>query len=171
MPSSAKFEAVDRIKTDIQNADVIWVVDYRGLTVKAVEELRSNVRGVDACMKVYKNSLTEFALQDLDLPSLGTILEGPSAFIFAKGDPVASAKALKTFAKANPALEIKGGLLTGAIMAAEQVHAIADLPSREELIAKLLGTMKNPLSGIVHVLNGPASAMVRTLGAIAEKAA
>jgi large subunit ribosomal protein L10 len=162
---------VERIKEDISSSDVVWVVDYRGLTVKATEELRGTIRAQEAAFKVYKNSFTELALADLGYPSLGAVLEGPSAFVFASGDPVASAKALRAYAKSNPNLEIKGGLLNKAIMSADQVLAIASLPSREELIAKLLGTMKAPLSSIAQVLNGPTTQFVRTVHAIAEKAA
>jgi large subunit ribosomal protein L10 len=101
---------------------------------------------------------------------MGEILEGPSAFVFVAGDPVASAKAIKTYARANPKLELKGGLLGGQIMTAEQVQAVADLPSREELLAKLLGTIQNPLTGLVRVLNGPMEAFARVVGAIRDQA-
>ncbi|MDR3037434.1 MAG: 50S ribosomal protein L10 [Coriobacteriales bacterium] len=171
MPNSAKVALVSQIKEEISAADAVWVVDYRGLTVKQAEGLRGKIREQGAVLKVYKNSFTQRALTDLELPSLGPILEGPSAFVFVSGDPVASAKALKVFAKENSKLEIKGGLFNKAVVSADQVKAIADLPSREELIAKLLGTLQNPLTGIVRVLNGPAEKLVRTLGAIADKAA
>jgi large subunit ribosomal protein L10 len=171
MPNQAKVAMVAEITSALSGADAVWVIDCRGLTVKQSEELRGNIRAQGASLKVYKNSLTERALADAGLPELGEVLEGPSAFVFVSGDPVASAKALKTFAKGNENLQIKGGLLNKAVVSADQVKAIADLPSREELIAKLLGTVKNPLSGIVHVLNGPNSKFVRTLNAIAEKAA
>ena len=166
MPSKLKFDIVDRIKADLAASDAVWVVDYRGLTVKEAEALRINIRSLGASLKVYKNSLTELALKELDLPALGEVLEGPSAFVFATGDPVASAKALKDFARTNTKLELKGGLLNGRVMAAEQVQAVADLPSREELISRLLGTMKAPLSGVAQVLNGPMSAFARVVGAI-----
>ena len=171
MPNTAKIALVDQIKQEVSAADAVWVVDYRGLTVKQAESLRSKIREQGAALKVYKNSFTERALSDLELPALGSILEGPSAFVFVSGDPVASAKALKEFAKENDKLSIKGGLFNKGVVSAEQIRAIADLPSREELIAKLLGTIQNPLVGIVRVLNGPAEKIVRTLGAIAEKAA
>ncbi|MCL1880036.1 MAG: 50S ribosomal protein L10 [Actinomycetia bacterium] len=171
MPSNAKVEALEKIKGELGAADFVWIVDYRGLTVKEAENLRGNIRESGAVLKVFKNSLTERALAELDLPSLDAVLEGPSAFIFAAGDPVASAKVLKTFAKANPKLELKGGLLNRSVVTAEQVANIADLPSREELIAKLMGTMKNPATSVVQVLNGPAAKLVRTLQAIADKAA
>jgi large subunit ribosomal protein L10 len=171
MPNAAKVEVVTRIKDDLQASDAVWVVDYRGLTVKQTEELRGLVRAQNASLKVYKNSFTELALADLGMPSMNGILEGPSAFVFVSGDPVASAKVLKTFAKANDALSIKGGLLNGDVMSEEQVKAIADLPSREELIAKLLGTINNPLTGIVRVLNAVPQGLVTALDAVVKKAA
>jgi large subunit ribosomal protein L10 len=171
MPSKEKFSKVALIKEDLQAASAVWVVDYRGLSVKQTEELRGSIRKAGAQIKIYKNSLTERALAELELPSLGSVLEGPSAFVFAPGDPVESAKAVKAFAKSSGKLEIKGGLLDGAPVTADQVRAIADLPSREELLAKLLGTMSNPLTGIVRVLNAVPEKFVRTLQAVADKAA
>jgi large subunit ribosomal protein L10 len=171
MPNQAKIELVSRVKEDISAADAIWVVDNRGLTVKQTEDLRRRIREQGAAFKVYKNSFTELALADLEYPQLGEVLEGPSAFVFVNGDPVASAKVLKGFAKEYESLKIKGGLLNKEVVTAEQVKAIADLPSREELIAKLIYTIRSPLSGIVQVLNGPATKLVRALNAISEKAA
>ncbi|MCL2137345.1 MAG: 50S ribosomal protein L10 [Coriobacteriia bacterium] len=169
MPNQAKYEAVSQIKSDLSSSDAIWIIDYRGLTVKEAEELRGNIREQGAFLKVYKNSLTELAVKDLGLPDFGEILEGPSAFVFATGDPVASAKALKDYARNNPKLELKGGLLNGQIISVDQVQAVADLPSREELIAKLLGTIKNPLSSVVQVLNGPMSSFARVLASIRDQ--
>jgi large subunit ribosomal protein L10 len=171
MPNKAKVELVNRIREDLSAADAVWVVDYRGLTVKQAENLRAHIREQGAALKVYKNSFTQRALAELELPSLGEVLEGPSAFVFVSGDPVASAKTLKTFAKENENLKVKGGLLNKEVVTADQIKAIADLPSREELIARLIGSIRSPLAGIVQVLNGPASKLVRTLDAIAEKAA
>ena len=171
MPNQAKIESVNRIKEDLSTADAVWVVDNRGLTVKQAEDLRRRIREIGAVYKVYKNSLTERALTDLEYPKLGEVLEGPSAFVFINGDPVASAKTLKGFAKENENLKIKGGLLNRETVTADQIKAIADLPSREELIAKFIGTIRSPLAGIVQVLNGPASKLVRVLNAINERAA
>ena len=171
MPNTEKQGLVAQIKTEVEASDAIWVVDYRGLTVKQSEALRKLLRSNGASIKVYKNSLTERAFNELELPSMGDVLEGPSAFVFVSGDPVATAKALKTFAKENQKLQIKGGLLNQAVVTADQVKAIADLPSREELIAKLLGTIANPLRGLVYVLNGPAEKFVRTLQAVADSKA
>jgi len=168
MANIAKEEAVRSIVEDIKNSTAIWVVDYRGLTVKQSEQLRRSIRETDAQMKILKNTLTKRALAELELPTLDDILAGPSAFIFTNSDPVAAAKVLKAFSKENKNLVIKGGIMDGRAVNAEQVIAIADLPSREQLIAQLLATMQGPMSGIVRVLNGPMSAFARALNAIKD---
>jgi len=171
MPNAEKIKIVAQIKEDIKASNAILVVDYRGLAVKQTEALRKIIRAQNATFKIYKNSFMELVLNELNLPPLGDILAGPSALVFVSNDPVAPAKALKVFAKDNKALEIKGGLLNGRVISADQVRAIADLPSREELISKLLGTMSNPASSLVRVLNGPAEKFVRTLQAIIDSKA
>lgn len=169
MPNVQNQESLVKIKEDLAGVNAMWVVDYRGLTVKEIQNLRNDVRGADASMKVYKNTLMHLALAELELPSLDSVLEGPSAFVFAGEDPVASAKALKEFAKSNPNLVIKGGMMDGAFLDAAQVEAVASLPSREELIAKLLGTITNPMSQIVRVLNAPMETFARCVSQIAEQ--
>lgn len=169
MPNSQNQETLGKIKEDIADVSALWVVDYRGLTVKDIQTLRVNVRETEASMKVYKNTLMHIALEELDMPNMDAVLEGPSAFVFTGADPVASAKALKDFAKTNPNLIIKGGMMDGSFVDAAQVEAIASLPSREELIAKLLGTISNPLVKTVRVLNGPMEAFARCVSAIADQ--
>ena len=168
MPNKQNIETLDKIKTDLGGVNAMWVVDYRGLSVKEIEAFRKEMREVGAIAKVYKNTLMHFALEELELPSLDAVLEGPSAFIFSGEDPVASAKAIKDFAKANPNLEIKGGMMDGAFVDASQVVAIASLPSREELIAKILGSISNPMAQTVRVLNGPIEAFARCLNQVAQ---
>ncbi len=169
MPNTVKEQTLAQITTIVKESDALWVVDYRGLSVQQSEALRGIIRAAGASMKIYKNTLVKRVLAELGLPTLDTVLSGPSAFIFIEGDPVSIAKSLKIFAKANPALDIKGGILDGREITSDQAKAIADLPSRDELIAKLLGTMQNPLSGIVRVFNGPATGLVQALRQIAEK--
>ena len=169
MPNAQNVETLESIKSDLENAGAMWVVDYRGLTVKQIQELRRAIRGADATMKVYKNTLVHLALEQTDGPDLDAILSGPSAFIFTGEDPVASAKVIRDYAKDNETLEIKGGMMDGAFLDVAQVQAVASLPSREELIAKLLGTISNPLSQTVRVLNGPMESFARVLGAIASQ--
>ena len=171
MANIAKEEIVRSIKEDLKNATAVWVVDYRGLTVKQSEQLRNAVREADAQMKVYKNTLTKLALSDLEMPTMDSILEGPSAFIFCNADPVASAKALKAFSKDNKNLVIKGGIMEGREVTAEQVIAVADLPSREQLLGMLLGVLQGPASGLARVLNGPMSAFARAVNAIKDQKA
>lgn len=169
MPNAQNKANLDLLKADLEGVNAIWVVDYRGLTVKEVQALRASIREADARMKVYKNTIMHIALEELELPNLDAVLEGPSAFVFAGEDPVASAKALKDFAKKNKNLEIKGGMMDGSFVTAAQVDAIASLPSREELIAKLLGTISNPMVKTVRVLNGPMEAFARCVSAIADQ--
>ena len=169
MPNAQNVEMLEKIKEDLQGAGAMWVVDYRGLTVKQIQELRRAIRETEASMKVYKNTLMHLALEETDSPNLDPVLAGPSAFVFTGEDPVASAKVLRDFAKTNKNLEIKGGMMDGAFLDAAQVNEVASLPSREELIAKLLGTISNPLVKTVRVLNGPMEAFARAVAAIGEQ--
>lgn len=169
MPNTKNQETLAKIKEELGGVQAMWVVDYRGVTVKEAHTLRQSVREAQASMKVYKNTLMRLALSELGLPEMGEVLEGPSAFVFCGEDPVASAKALKDFAKENKNLTIKGGIMDGAFVDEAQVNAIAALPSREELIAKILGTISNPLTQTVRVLNGPMEAFARCVSQIAEQ--
>ncbi|WP_251211915.1 50S ribosomal protein L10 [Adlercreutzia murintestinalis] len=172
MPNAENKQMLTDIKADIEGCGAMWVVDYRGLSVKEIQLLRRAVRDADAQMKVYKNTIMHIALGELDCPDMDAVLAGPSAFVFAGEDPVASAKVLRDFAKENENLEIKGGMMDGTFVDAAQVNEIASLPSREELIAKLLGTINNPLVKMVRVLNGPMEAFARVVSAIeGQKAA
>jgi large subunit ribosomal protein L10 len=171
MPTSEKEELVVEIKARLNDAGALLLVDYRGLTVKEMQELRNQLRAAGSELKVYKNSLADIAIRELALPSLDAYLAGPTAIIFTGEDPVAPAKALTTFAKTHKALELKGGLVENQVIDAEGVKAIATLPSREELIAKLLGTMLNPIVGFARVLNGPVEAFARTVAAVADQKA
>ena len=171
MPTAQKEQLVEEIKDRFADSPSVILADYRGLSVKELQQLRGKLREVGAELSVYKNSLTEIAMRELALPSMSDYLAGPTAFIFAGEDPVAPAKALTAFAKEHKALELKGGLVENQVVDAEGVKAIATLPSREELIAKLLGTMVNPLVGFARTLNGPVSAFARTVQAVADQKA
>ncbi len=110
MPNAQNKEMLTSIKEDLDGVSAMWVVDYRGLTVKEMQQLRRDIRETGSVLKVYKNTLVHLALSEAELPTLDDMLAGPSAFVFSGNDVAASAKALKTFAKANENLEIKGGL-------------------------------------------------------------
>lgn len=169
MPTVQKQDLVAEIKERFNASEAVIMTDYRGLTVKEMQELRTKVREVGGEIKVYKNTLTEIAIRELALPSMDEYLEGPTAFVFITEDAVAPAKALTAFAKAHPALELKGGFVQNQVVGADGVKAIASLPSREELLAKLFGTMQNPARGLVTVLSGPARGLATVLDAIAKQ--
>lgn len=171
MPTVTKETLVAEIKERFNASEAVIMIDYRGLTVKQMQTLRRSVREAGGEVSVYKNSLTEIAIRELALPNMDEYLAGPTAFVFVSEDPVAPAKALTTFAKENQALELKGGIVQSQVVDAAGIKAIATLPSREELIAKLLGTMLNPLTGTVRVLSGPARGLATVLDAIAKQKA
>jgi large subunit ribosomal protein L10 len=171
MPSTTKLDAVAEIKERFSRASAVILADYRGLSVKEMQQLRVKMREQGCEVRVYKNSLTEIALRELAMPDLGDLLAGPTAFTFTFGDPVAPAKAITAFAKEHKVLEVKGGIIERQVVGAEGVKALASLPSREELIARLLGTMLNPIVGFARVLNGPVEAFARTVQAVADQKA
>lgn len=160
MANAQNKQTVKDIEEILDGAKALWVVDYRGLTVKQIEELRGKVRDAGASMAVYKNTLMHLALKNKELPELTDILSGPSAFIFANEDPAAAAKAVKTFADDNDALQIKGGIMDGDQMTADQVEVIASLPSRDELLAT-----------IARLINETARSLATTINAIPQNLA
>lgn len=171
MPTQLKVDRVAQIAEKLDQNAGLFVVNYSGLSVKQAEELRRNLRESNAELKIFKNNLVKIALADKGVEGLDDILVGPTACVFYAEDPVAPAKALKEFVADNPVLEVKGGYSDGTVVSAADVQAIADLPSREELIAKLLGTMQNPMAKTVRVLNGPMQAFVTALTAIQDQKA
>lgn len=171
MPTQEKVNQVAEITEQFQASAGCWFIDARGLTVKEVQELRRNIREADGHMHVYKNKLAARALADLELPEMPEVLAGPTAFVFCNNDVAAPAKAVKDFMKEHQALEFKGGLVDGAAVSVEDALKIAELPSKEQLIAMLLSTMQAPLTGLARVCNGPVESLARAIKAIAEKQA
>lgn len=169
MPNAQNQEMLACIKEDLADVSAVWVVDYRGLTVKEIQELRRSIREADASMKVYKNTLVRIALKELDMASMDEILEGPSAFVFAGADPVASAKALEEFGKTNEKLEVKGGLMDGAFVNADQVRAVADLPSREQLLGQLAGLINGFARRIAVSINDMPGSIARAVNQVADQ--
>lgn len=169
MPNAQNTEMLSNIKADLDGVTAMWIVDYRGLTVKEAEALRGAIREAGATMKVYKNTLMRIALKDAELPTLDDMLKGPSAFVFAGNDVAAAAKAVKEFAKENQNLEIKGGLMEGAAVSAAEVEAIASLPSREELIAQIAGAISGVARGLAVALNGVPRGLAQVTKAVADQ--
>ena len=159
-----KAEVVSEIKEKFQNAKSVVLFDYRGLTVAEVTELRRALREAGADYKVYKNTLAKRAVDELNI-ELGSYLEGPSAVAISTTDATAPARILAKFAKDAKALEIKAGVVEGTVYDATGMQAIAQIPSREELISKLLGSLQSPITNFARVMNqlaekGGASACV-----------
>lgn len=169
MPNAQNQAMMTSIKEDLADVKAVWVVDYRGLSVKEVEGLRRDIREADASMKVYKNTLVRIALKELDMANLDEVLEGPSAFVFCKNDPVASAKALTEFAKGNDKLVIKGGMMDGDFVNAGQFDAVASLPSREQLLAQIAGAISGVARGLAVSINGVPSGLARTIQQVSEQ--
>ncbi len=169
MPNAQNQEMLANIKADLEAAGAVWVVDYRGLTVKEIQQLRRNIREADGQMKVYKNTIMHLALSQADLPTLDDLLAGPSAFVFAGTDVAASAKAIKEFAKDNENLQIKGGLMDGAAVSAAEVEAIASLPSREVLMAQIAGAISGVARGLATSINGVPRGVAQVVKAVADQ--
>lgn len=145
------------------------LTEYRGLTVKQLQELRRAL-GENAEYAVVKNTLTKIAAKEAGFEGFEDLLNGPTAIAFINGDLVEAAKGLRDFAKANPSLVIKGGYVDGAPMDAKEIAKLADLESREVLLGKLAGAMLASLSQAVYLLNAPLSQAARLAGALQAKA-
>ncbi len=160
-----KAAAVAELTEKFRSSSAAVLTEYRGLTVAQLKTLRTALRG-NADYAVVKNTLSAIAAKAAGLEVLTDELKGPSAIAFVTGDPVAAAKSLRDFAKANPALVIKGGVLDGRALTAADVSKLADLESREVLLAKAAGAMKAKLYQAAYLFTAPASKAVRTVEAL-----
>lgn len=166
-----KQEVINVISSKMKAAKAIAFADYRGLTVEQDTQLRSELRKAGVEYKVVKNTLTRFAARESGLEELDTYFNGPTAMASSETDPVAPAKILCEFAKKNNKLELKVGVVEGKIIDVNGMKALAELPSREVLLARVLGGLNAPISGLVNVLNGNIRGLVVALNAIAEQKA
>lgn len=163
-----KEAAVSELTDNFESSAAVMLTEYRGLTVAQLKQLRTSI-SEHATYAVVKNTLTKIAANNAGISSFDDDLAGPSAIAFVHGDPVAVAKALRDFAKANPSLVIKSGYFDGNPLSAEEVTKLADLESREVLLAKLAGAFKQSLFGAAYLFNAPLSKAVRTVDALREK--
>lgn len=163
-----KKQIVSDIKAKLESSSAAVLTDYRGLNVAQMTELRKRMREADIEYKVLKNTMIRFAAHELGLEELDPFLEGPTAVAFS-ADPVAPAKIIYDFAKSNKALEVKVGILEGEVIQASEVKALADLPSKEELLAKVVGGMQAPLYGMASVLSGTLRSFVYALDAVRKQ--
>jgi large subunit ribosomal protein L10 len=169
MNREQKAAAVAEIADSIKEAEAVFAIDYRGISVPQAAELRTRLREVDATFRVVKNSLTERAVDEAGADALKALLEGPTALTFVRGDAALAAKALQTFRRETEKLEFKGGLLGAEAVDTEQLLALARLPARDVLYGQLVGVVASPISGLVRTLNALISGLALQLGQIAEK--
>lgn len=171
MPAQSNIDMLEKVKGSIEDSKGVFVVDYRGLTVKEAQELRRALREANAHMKVYKNNIVRIALNEAEMPNIDDMLKGTCAYVFYENDPVEAAKVLKQEADKLKKMQILGGIADGKAITAEEALAYAELPSRDELLAKLVYVIGSPLSGIAQVCAGPARGLVTALQAVADKQA
>ncbi len=169
MPTAKKEAAIGELKKQLSNSENLFFTNYAGLSVADITKLRGELRKDGSSYTVVKNTLFSIAAGDELAKKLEQFLAGPTGVVFAGKDPVAPAKALKTFSNENKALEIKAAYIDGLIVDAAQVNALAALPPKDELIAKMIGSLASPLRGLVTVLSGNQSGLVRALNAIREQ--
>ncbi|MCR5221972.1 MAG: 50S ribosomal protein L10 [Lachnospiraceae bacterium] len=144
---------VAEISENVKDAQSVVLVDYRGLTVEQDTQLRRQLREAGITYKVYKNTMMNFAFKGTDFESLAPHLEGPSAIAISKDDATAPARVLAKFAKTTPALELKGGVVEGVYYDAKGILGISSIPSKEELLSKLLGSIQSPIANFARVMN------------------
>lgn len=163
-----KAAAVAELTENFKSSNGAVLTEYRGLTVAQLRQLRTTL-GDDVNYAVVKNTLTQIAAKDAGVESFDSLLQGPSAIAFIKGDPVVAAKGLRDFAKANPLLVIKGGVLDGKALSSDEINKLADLESREVLLSKLAGAMKAAPQQAVSLFAAPLSQAARLFAALQDK--
>lgn len=169
MNREQKAAAIAEIAGEIQEAQAVFAVDYRGISVPQAAELRAKLREADTRFRIVKNTLTERAADQAGAESLKALLEGPTALAFVRGDAAAAAKALADYARATDLLPFKGGLLDGEALDPDQIRAISRLPARDVLYGQLVGLVASPISGLARTLQALISGLAIQLGAIQEQ--
>lgn len=169
MNKEQKAAVVEEIAGQIEEADAVFAVDYRGISVPQVAELRARLREADATFRVVKNSLTERAVDRAGAEGLGQLLDGPTALTFVRGDAAVAAKALADVQRATDVLDFKGGVLGGRAIGADDIKAMARLPAREVLQAQLVGLAAMPVTGLVRGLGSLLGGLAAQLGQIRDQ--
>lgn len=165
-----KVSAVEEIKTDLGDSDTVVLTEYRGLSVNDLKALRGQLGDIEASYKVVKNTLARRAVSELGFEDLVAALVGPTAIAYCKGDPVTAAKVLATFAKDHPALVIKGGVLEGRVMSADEAEALSKIDTLDVSRAKIAGLLTAALRQIVYTLEAPVQQMLYVLQEIGKRA-
>ena len=168
MPNAQKAAQIDVLSESLSRSQLTIITDYRGLSVVALQDLRSRLRPVEAEFKIAKNTLTRIAAERAGIEGLEPELDGPTAIMFAFGDPVAPAKVISDFVRSSRILTIRAGVMNGQVLNAADVEAISSLPPREELLGRLVGLLASPMARTVGVLSGPARSVAYVVNARIE---
>lgn len=165
-----KVETVDRIKTELGDTQAVVLTEYRGLTVGELADLRSQLLNKETSYRVVKNTLARRAAADAGLGELEELFVGPVAVAYVKGDPVSAAKVLATFAREHPALVIKGGVLEGRVLTADETKALASVDTLDVSRAKIAGLLTAPLRRLMMLLEAPAARIIYVLDQVGSRA-
>lgn len=168
MPTAEKEQTITELKERIEASHIVILTNYKGIDADQATSLRKQLRESDVTYKVYKNTLALRALDELGLNDAAQYLNGPTAWAFSE-DPVAPAKIMKNFAKDAEMLSMAGGILDGAVVGPDQLQALADLPSKDQLLAQLVGTIAAPLRNLVGVLNAVPRSLVNVIDQIQKQ--
>ena len=169
VPTAEKAVTIGELTDQLSRAQLTIVADYRGLKVSDLQGLRRNLRPVGAEFRIAKNTLTTIAASNVGIDGIESLLAGPTALVFAYADPVQASKIVNDFVRTSRIMVVRGGVLSNRLVSSSDIEALATLPSREELLAKVLGAFASPMSRLVGVLNGPAQSLSRVLQARADQ--
>jgi len=164
-----KAAVIDEIAAEIKEADAIYAVDYRGISVPAAAELRTKLRDADATFRIVKNTLTERAADKAEIAELKELLDGPTALTFVRGDAALAAKAVRDQGRATETLAFKGGFMNGAALTPDEINSIARLPAREVLYGQLVGIVASPITGLARGLGSLLGGLAVALGQVQAK--
>lgn len=171
MPTQAKAETIQELKSHLGGVQTAVLTEYRGLTVQQLAELRKQLKAATAEYRVVKNRLARIAIEGSPLAPLQKHLTGPTGLVIVRRDPVAVARALTAFARTNPALTVKVAVLDGHLLQPKELRAVADLPSREALRAQIVGAIQGPLAKLVGLLMAPHRELAYVLAERGKQAA
>ncbi len=162
-----KHQRSEELRVALSEVSTLFLMENTGLTVNQVNELRSQVRGTQSTYRVAKNSVVRHAVEGTDLEALAPFLMGPKTLAYTEGDPIALAKVLRDFAKTHPALTFQHAFLEGQILEAEDASKLADMPSKEDLLTKLVYLLQSPIRRLAVALNSPVQSLASVLGQVA----
>ena len=169
MNRDQKADVIEEVATQIRESQAVYAVDYRGLSVQQARTLRDRLTDADAVFRIVKNTLTLRAADQAGAEGLKSVLEGPTALTFVRGDAAVAAKALATFRRETSLLEFKGGTLEGDVLSVDQMESIARLPARDVLQGQFVGVLASPITGLVRGLGGLLGGLAVALGQIQER--